>query len=58
MIKIDPDRFSQLRAEIGVLPARAQCTREAVQAAIDSAESISDIKIILTEIIKQIRFDK
>jgi hypothetical protein len=56
MIKIDSERFSQLRAEIGVLPAREQCVREAVQLAIDNAQSMEDIKYILTEIVKQIRF--
>jgi len=57
MIKIDLDRFSQLREEMGVLPAREQCTREAVQRAIDHAESMADIQSILTEIVKQIKFN-
>ena len=56
MIKIDCDRFSQLREEMGVLPAREQCVKEAVQRAGDGAESITDVKIILTEIVKQIKF--
>lgn len=56
MIKIDPDRFTQLREQMGVLPAREQCVREAVQAAIDHAESMQDIKFILSEIIKHMRF--
>lgn len=56
MIEIDRVRFTQLREEMGVLPARAQCTREAVQLAIDNAESMEDIKCILAEIVKQIRF--
>jgi hypothetical protein len=56
MIKIDRDRFSQLREEMGVLPAREQCTREAVQAAIEHAQNMEDIKCILTLIVKQIRF--
>lgn len=56
MIEIDRDRFTQLRQEMGTLSAREQCVREAVQREIDQAQSIDDLKVVLTEIIKQIRF--
>ncbi len=56
MIKIDPERFHTLRAQMGTLPAREQCMREAVLHAIAQAESMEDIKCVLTEIVKQIRF--
>ncbi len=55
-MEIDRDRFTQLREQMGVLHAREQCTREAVQLAIDNAQNMEDIKCILTEIVKQIRF--
>ena len=58
MMEIDRVRFSQLREEMGVLSAREQCVREAVQRAIDQAENMEQIKCILHEIAKQIRFDK
>jgi hypothetical protein len=58
MIEIDRDRFTQLREQMGVLSAREQCVREAVQRAIDQAENMEQIKCILLTIVKQIRFDK
>ena len=58
MIEIDRARFHQLKVEIGTRPARAQCMREAMIAAIEQAESVSDLKCILLEIVKQIRFDR
>ncbi len=56
MIKIDRDRFHTLREQMGTLPAREQCMREAVLHAIAQAESMEDVKCVLTEIVKQIRF--
>lgn len=58
MIEIDRERFLQLKQEIGVLPARSQCVKEAVQRAIDHAESMEDLKCILREIVKHVRFDR
>ncbi len=56
MIEIDRDRFHALNEQMGTLPAKEQCMREAVQRAIEQAQSMEDIKCVLTEIIKQIRF--
>jgi len=58
MIKINRDRFHTLRDQMGTLPAREQCVREAVLHAIAQAEHMEDVKCVLTEIVKQIRFDK
>lgn len=56
MIKIDSERFHMLRAQMGTLPAREQCVREAVLHAIEQAQTMEDVKCVLMEIIKQIRF--
>jgi hypothetical protein len=56
MIKIDSERFRTLREQMGTLPAREQCVREAVLHAIAQAESMEDVKCVLMEIVKQIRF--
>lgn len=58
MIRIDPERFHELKAHMGVLGARQQCTRESVIHTIESAQTVTDLKEALMEIVKQIRFDK
>jgi hypothetical protein len=58
MIEIDRERFLQLKQQMGTLPAREQCMREAVCEAIEQAQHLEDVKHILTEIVKQIGFDK
>lgn len=58
MIRIDPERFQELKAHMGVLGARQQCVRESVIATIESAQNVTDLKEALREIVRQIRFDK
>lgn len=58
MIRIDPERFQELKAHMGVLGAREQCVRESVIHTIETAQNVTDLKVALMEIVKQIRFDK
>jgi hypothetical protein len=56
MIEIDRKRFLELREEIGTLPAREQCMREGVLLAIEEAGTVDDLKCVLLEIVKNIKF--
>jgi hypothetical protein len=46
-------RLQELRETIGLLPARRQATREALLGAIESAETVQDLKRILLTMIQK-----
>ncbi len=52
-VKPDPDRVQELREAIGLLPAKRQATREALLEAIESAETVQDLKRILVTMIQK-----